>query len=346
MLRRLAIVLSLLASPPSSAAGFVALDLPGSQLTTIADDGRSAAGSLVGTRGGGFRWRQDHGARLLPDALSVRGLSPSGRYVAGSSLDRNAGEVATWWDAGDVAHPVDGATPSIGRTIDDAGELRGTADAGDGRRIAFRWTADEGVRWLPADDTAGLAACANPAVPDAPASGAQAVEYVAASRDGGLRVGHTGSGSDRRAVAWTAREGVQPLDVFLAAHGVEVPRDWILVAATAVAPDARHIGGYGLYRQRFDSFVAELPADPRLRCDPSPAPARTRTPPPRRAGMPRAVPAARHDTRKARDRRLAATRPVAPPPDADAPPHETEAEVARWRPRGMDQRPLNQEITA
>lgn len=266
MFRRLAIVLSLLAPLPAPAA-FVALGLPGSQLTAIADDGRSAAGSMAGTRGGGFRWRQDGGARLLPDAVSVHGVSPSGRYVAGSSLDRNAGEVATWWDADDVAHAIEGAAPSVGRAISDAGELRGVAGTDGGPRTAFRWSAADGVQRLGAaalDEP--VAHCARRAAPDAAEPPA---EYLAASRDGALRVGHAGSGGERRAIVWTAQAGVQRLDAFLAAHGVEVPRGWTLLAATAVDPDARHIGGYGLHRQRFDSFVAELPPDVRILCDPS-----------------------------------------------------------------------------
>jgi hypothetical protein len=210
--------------------------------------------------------RSPLGATKSPGASRAAGAWP-GRSVAASSLDRNAGEVATWWDADDVAHAIVGASPSVGRAISDAGELRGVAGADGGPRTAFRWSAAEGLRRL--GDAAldePSARCARHAAPDA---AEPPTEYVAASRDGALRVGHAGSGGERRAIVWTALAGAQPLDAFLAAHGVEVPRDWILLAATAVDPDARHIGGYGLHRQRFDSFVAELPPDVRILCDPS-----------------------------------------------------------------------------
>lgn len=266
MFRRLAIALSLLAPLPAAAA-FVALGLPGSQLTAIADDGRSAAGSMAGAASGGFHWRQDAGSRRLPDAVSVNGISPSGRYVVGSSLDRNADEVATWWDVDAVAHRIDGAAPSVGRAISDAGELIGIAGADGGARKAFRWSAAEGVRRL--DDTTLEPRPARCALQAAPEATAPPAEYAAASRDGALRVGHAGSGAERRTIVWTAQNGAQRLDAFLATHGVEVPRDWVLLAATAVDPDARHIGGYGLHRRRFDSFVAELPPDVRILCDPS-----------------------------------------------------------------------------
>ncbi|MBO9662164.1 hypothetical protein [Dokdonella sp.] len=307
----LRLAIALLLSPlPAMAEGFLALDLPGSQLTALADDGRSAAGSLAGSAGGGFRWRQGHGAQTLPHAVSVRGISPSGRYVAGSSLDENADEVATWWDAAADAHRIAGlpGAHSIGRTIDDTGQLGGIAHDRDDRRIAFSWTAAGGLQAYesaPTSAPAGEAAQASslsepltsaeentvdsrvraadidedvrtlprcPGVAEGSAELPAPLEFVAASRDGALRVGHAGSSRQRRAVVWTAREGTQRLDVFLAAHGVEVPRDWTLVAATAVDADARRIGGYGLRQHRFDSFIAELPASVRILCDSSTPP--------------------------------------------------------------------------
>lgn len=298
----------------AAAAGFVALDLPGSQLTALAEDGHGAAGSLTGGGSGGFRWQQGRGAQTLSHAISIRAISPSGRYVAGSSLDENATEVATWWDDEGAPHRIAGlpgglGSRSIGQTIDDGGELGGIAHDGDGRHLSFSWTAAGGLRTLdsgpasssPAGESSKTSSFprtqesillssmdarvrghdvdeAVRTFPDCPGSSVAAtihatpIDFIAASHDGALRVGHAGNGGQRRAVVWTAQGGAQRLDAFLAAHGVQVPRDWTLVAATAVDAEARRIGGYGLHQRRFDSFIAELPANVRILCDSLPPP--------------------------------------------------------------------------
>jgi hypothetical protein len=274
----LAIALLLLPSLSAMAASsFIALDLPGSQLTALADDGRSAAGSLVGARSGGFRWHADHGTRLLDYAVSVHGMSASGRYVAGSSLDANLGEVATYWDADDVAHAIGGLPGanaiagrlSVGTSISDALRVTGTANTHDDRNVPFAWTPAGGMQLID-DANLALPQCAGaPMLRDAFAKFPQPVEFDAASRDGALLLGHAGSGGQRRAIVWTARDGAQSLGAFLDANGVDVPRDWTLVAATAVDANTRHIGGYGLHHDSFDSFIAQLPATLRITCDPT-----------------------------------------------------------------------------
>jgi hypothetical protein len=50
---------------------------------------------------------------------------------------------------------------------------------------------------------------------------------------------------------------------------LDVPRDWILVSATAVDATTQRIGGYGLHHDSFDSFIAQLPATLRITCDPT-----------------------------------------------------------------------------
>lgn len=277
MRSRLLAVLSLCSPLPAAAAGFTALDLPGSQLTALSEDGRVAAGSLAGSDSGGFRWQRDRGAQPLPHAVSVHGISPSGRHVAGSSLDENANEVATWWDLGGDAHRIDAlprdlGSPSVGHAIDDDARLSGVAHGRDDRHIAFSWTAADGLRVLGPAATRVPAACPGTGAPGASAELPAPIEFGATSRDGALRVGHAGGGGQRRAIVWAAHGGTQRLDTFLAANGVEVPDDWTLVAATAVSADARRIGGYGLHRHHFDSFIAELPANVRVLCDSSTPP--------------------------------------------------------------------------
>jgi len=145
-----------LASLPSFGAGFHALSLPGSQLAALSADGRSAAGGLVGGAGGGFRWREGESAEVLSGAMSVRAISPNGRYVAGSSLDADQHEVATFWDADGVAHPVGGlpgadaraGVLSIAYGVTDQPRVVGTAVNAQRESTAFSWAAGDGLHAL------------------------------------------------------------------------------------------------------------------------------------------------------------------------------------------------------
>lgn len=263
----------LLASLAASDARFVALDLPGSQLTALSADGEAAAGSLSGDRNGGFRWQAGRGAKALPDAISVHAISPDGRYVAGSSLDGDQIEVASWWDRDGGAHRLDGAArilglgraPTAAYAIDDDLHLDGaTIDS----VTHFLWAPGlEPRRDERAHDTAPLPACSGHHAPIDPPAGLTApLRFVAASADGGLWIGNSGSGAQRRAVVWPGAGPVQPLDIYLRSHGVAVPEGWTLVAATAIDPPARHIGGFGLHDGHFDSFIAALPASTAVAC--------------------------------------------------------------------------------
>lgn len=320
----------LLASAPSFGAGFHALSVPGSQLAALSADGRTAAGGLVGGATGGFRWHEGAPVEVLSGAMSVRAISASGRYVAGSSLDAAQREVATWWDADGVAHPVGGlpnadargGVLSIAYGVTDQPRIAGTAvDAARGS-TAFLWTHDEGMRALASNGTSsgasgissdgrrvfgwserdatrqgvlwqqGHACCTVDApsseivganrsatlllgiaserafrwMPDAGASHVavaateNATRFVAASDDGRVLAGASGSGAQRVAIVWTDARGAERLDAFLAAAHIAVPQGWTLMAATAVSADAHRLGGFGLKDGRFDSFVIDLPS--------------------------------------------------------------------------------------
>lgn len=260
--------LIVLASLAAADARFVALDLPGSQLTALSADGRAAAGSLSGDRNGGFLWQAGRGAQALPDAISVRAISPDGRYVAGSSLDGDQIEAASWWERGSTAHRIDGVArtlqlgraPTTSLAVDD--DLRVSGATVDGA-AHFRWMpGNEPLRDEHATNVRPLPACAGRHAPTELPPGLSApLRFVAASADGGLWIGHAGSGAQRRAVVWPGTGPVLALDTWLRAHGVAVPDDWTLVAATALDPSARHIGGFGLHDGHFDSFIAALPAN-------------------------------------------------------------------------------------
>jgi len=321
----------LLASTPSFGAGFHALSVPGSQLVALSADGHTAAGGLIGGTSGGFRWREGEPLQVLPGAMSVRAISASGRYVAGSSLDGAQREVATWWDADGVAHPIGGLAGadarggvlSVAEGVNDQLSVAGTAV--DTRRgsTAFLWTRDDGLRALVSSGTSsgasgissdgrrvfgwserdsarqgvlwhqGRACCAVDAasseitganrsatlllgvagadqafrwMPDAGASSESiaaaddAARFVAASDDGRVLAGASGSGAQRVAVVATDARGVERLDTYLAAERIAVPQGWTLMAATAVSADGHRLGGFGLMDGRFDSFVIDLPS--------------------------------------------------------------------------------------
>ena len=156
----------LLASAPCFGAGFHALSVPGSQLAALSADGRVAAGGLVGGPTGGFRWRDGAPPQVLPDAISIRAISQSGQYVAGSSLDASQREVATWWDSDGAAHPIGGLAGadarggvlSVAYGVTDQPRVAGTATDAARGSTAFLWTRDEGLRALASDGTSSGAA--------------------------------------------------------------------------------------------------------------------------------------------------------------------------------------------
>lgn len=153
---------ALLAPPAASAAGFVAFDLPGSQLVALSSDGRVAAGTLNRTSHGGFRWRDGGRVELLAQAVSVHGLSPSGQVVAGSAFDRERRETATYWDQAGTPHLLGGLQDAIAQGgllslafgASDQPSVVGIAnDAGD-RMQAFVWSPADGLRVLAAPPSA------------------------------------------------------------------------------------------------------------------------------------------------------------------------------------------------
>lgn len=156
-MRRLVLVLaSILLSPHATAAAFVSLDLPGSQVVAVSSDGCVVAGSLLGAGSGGFRWSAAQGTRRLDGAVAVQGVSPSGDYVAGSVLDDMQREVASYWDAEGTVHAL-APMPDI-ETIGVVSQAHAVTDepriVGSARRplrgsVAFEWTRAGGMRALP-----------------------------------------------------------------------------------------------------------------------------------------------------------------------------------------------------
>lgn len=137
-------------------AGFQSLGLPGSQLIALSHDGCVAAGSLIGGEAGGFRWSAARGVELLREAITVRGLSASGRYVSGSLLDEQARQVAGYWDAEGRPQRLGGlvGSTSVGQIseafgISDEPRIVGSARRSTQGQAAFVWTREDGMRELP-----------------------------------------------------------------------------------------------------------------------------------------------------------------------------------------------------
>lgn len=159
-----ALLFAALAATPAVAgtAGFVGLDAPGSQLVALSADGRVAAGTLSGAASGGFRWREGRGLELLPGAVSVHGLSPSGRSVAGSAFDAERRETAAYWDEAGAPHALGGLPGAITQSgllslafaVSDEPRVVGVANGADDRLQAFVWTAADGLRALALPDAA------------------------------------------------------------------------------------------------------------------------------------------------------------------------------------------------
>ena len=329
MFRTLPTLLCLLAASSAAAGDFHAFALPGSQLAALSADGRAAAGGVIGGASGGFRWREGEAPVLLDRAVSVRAISASCRYVAGSSLDAQQREVATWWDADGRMHALDGlpgaeaaaGVLSVAWGVDDEPQLVGIGASAAGT-VAVRWSAASGWQVLDAAPSAAIGisddgrrvygwsgqaatrhgvlwtdarACCTTAAARLHddelvganraatillgASGgdvqglvayrwtppatvvarlATATRFSASSDDGGVLAGVAGSGAQRVAMIRTRDGVVARLRDVLAAHAIDVPPGWTLLAATAVSADGGRIGGFGLVDGRFDSFIVDL----------------------------------------------------------------------------------------
>lgn len=227
-------------------AAFVPLDLPGSQLIALSRDGCVAAGSLIGGEAGGFRWSAQGGVERLRNAATVRGLSASGRYVAGSLLDEQARQIAAYWDASGRPHRLGTLAGSV--AIGQISEAFGITDepriVGSARRaaeghMAFVWSAAAGMRELPsppddvsaralgigeagriygwvqtADGLRGVAWSGEHVRLLADADGMPVGEVLGADRRGELLLGVSERGDGAQATyRWSAAGGVRALPV-------------------------------------------------------------------------------------------------------------------------------------
>ncbi len=147
------------AMPSLRAATFISLDMPGSQLSALSHNGCIAVGGVLGGNPAGFRWSAETGTAALKEAIAVHGLSASGAFVAGSTLDAMQREVAVYWDASGAIHriPPMRDLESVGaisqaHAISDEPRVVGSAHRRGGGQFAFEWTAATGMHALAPDD--------------------------------------------------------------------------------------------------------------------------------------------------------------------------------------------------
>jgi len=338
MRKGLAGLLGALLPMAAAHAGFTPLGLPGSQVVALSRDGCFAAGSLVSGPAGGFRWSAASGVELLREAVTVRGLSASGRYVSGSVFDEQARQVAGYWDADGRLHRLGGLADwaAIGQVSEAFGISDEPRVVGNARRraegpAAFVWSPAEGLRELPVpargaathavglgdggrvygwmqtpqgasgvlwqDGRTQILAGAAGEVLGADhrgqillglatrggsahsvyrwraADGARVLVedglqaqpmLFAASDDGRIAVGGTGTGERREAVVWIEGRSLLTLAQVLAEHAIPLPVNWKPSVLTAVSGDGRRLAGWGSFDGRLDSFVVDLDTDTAL----------------------------------------------------------------------------------
>jgi hypothetical protein len=194
-----------------------------------------------------FAWTSEDGLRLLASpgtASGATGISGDGRRIYGWSERADTTRRGVLWNQGRICCTVDtGAAPN---------ELVG-ANRGATLLLGFAHAhgdAEEPFLWTPGAEPSRTALGAMPS--------SASMRFTAGSDDGRVLAGTVGSGAQRVALIRT-EAGVARLDAFLAERGIEVPRGWTLIAATAVSADGSRIAGFGLDEGRFDSFVIDLP---------------------------------------------------------------------------------------
>lgn len=223
-------------------AEFIALGLPGSQLAALSADGCTAVGNVSGDGAAGFRWSVGAEVKRLEAAISVRALSASGRYAAGSSLDAERREVASYWDADGRLHRLGGAPgvdaiSVVSQAFGITDQPRVVGSVGSAAS-AFMWSPEVGLRVLAAPN-ADAAARAQGVSDDGATiygwseakngqrhgaiwsqgkprllldrSGASVREIVAANRSADVLIGALDEHHDHAAYHWTADGGVQPV---------------------------------------------------------------------------------------------------------------------------------------
>lgn len=243
-MHKLLLALLIAALPIRNArAEFIALGLPGSQLAALSADGCTAVGNVSGDDASGFRWSVSAAeVKRLEAAISVRAISASGRYAAGSSLDAERREVASYWDADGRLHRLGGAPgvdaiSVVSQAFGITDQPRVVGSVGSAAS-AFVWSPEAGLRVLAAPN-ADAAARAQGVSDDGATIygwseakngqrrgaiwsqgtprllldrfGASVREIVGANRSADVLIGVLDDHHDHAAYRWSAKAGVQPL---------------------------------------------------------------------------------------------------------------------------------------
>lgn len=220
-----------------------------------ADDG-SVVGLAYNASGApvAFRWHATTGMSELPrldqEAARANAISRDGHVVIGWN-DTDVGyRRAVKWVDGVISEILDAKGLQVGEALAinrDGSVIVGEGAGVDGKE-AWRWTAATGVQ--PIGMIGG-------------GSFFDRAYAFSTSDDGNLIGGASGAGWERSAVVWTPETGMVKLADFLAARNISVPAGWALNSVTAVSPDGRVLGGWGLDPSNaINSFVVELSTVP------------------------------------------------------------------------------------
>lgn len=250
----------------------------------VSGDGSVVLGEDYSTRG--VRWTRQTGLEYF-----------GGGRATDASFDGSViiGDRYRWTQSGGFQPLADEALePSPRRMNADASVIVGTGRDG-GYDVAFRWTADGGVVFLPDLPTGGKPHDAHALTPDASvivgtaylASGTTAFRWTAAggsvaiphlpdfdtglanaasatavTADGTVVYGHepvVGPAAGEEAFVWDAANGTRPLkDVLQAEHGIDLT-DWRLRTVVALSEDGTTLIGNGEYLGNNAAFRIIVP---------------------------------------------------------------------------------------
>ena len=184
-----------------------------------------------------FRWTMEDGMIDLGALSAVsnsiaRAVSADGSVVVGASTSDSAPPQAFIWTEGDgmlgLGVLPGGSQSGAFDVSADGSVVVGYSYNFENRPEAIRWTETEGMK--------GLGYLPNDLNPSSFAS--------ATSRDGSIVVGYSNSDRGYEAFIWTADEGMQSLNDYLVANGIDMT-GWFLSEARGISDDGTVIVGIG-----------------------------------------------------------------------------------------------------
>lgn len=225
-----------------------------SEACDVSDDGSIIIGFGSSTLGQeAFRWTSEEGMVGLGDdpggtfSSDARAVSGDGEVVTGIASFAGEGSIQGGYrwtrDTGFVSL----TDPPVYLYLYDVSFDGSTIIGSDGSssNAAFRWTADEGLKYL--------------GYPPDP-HGRRRSDAYGVSADGSIVVGAMTTSTDRVAFIWNEQaQQVRSLQDVLIANGIDLA-GWKLTAATAISADGKTVVGNGLNpANQQEAWIAVIP---------------------------------------------------------------------------------------